>query len=76
MQLHPHFLFNALNTISTLMHEDVELADRMLVRLSELLRMVLKQSAELETTLKAELDFVRKYLEIEKARFGERLSVQ
>jgi signal transduction histidine kinase len=74
-QLHPHFLFNTLNAISALMHRDVEAADQMLAKLSDLLRMALDQRGGQEVTLKDELEFVQKYLEIEQARFGDRLSV-
>ena len=75
MQLHPHFLFNTLNGISALMHRDVEAADRMLVRLSDLLRMTLESGDAQETSLKQELEFLNAYLEIEKTRFGDRLTV-
>ncbi len=74
-QLHPHFLFNTLNAISALMHRDVEAADQMLSRLSDLLRMALDQRGSQEVALKDELEFLQKYLEIEQTRFGERLSV-
>ena len=74
-QLQPHFLFNTLNTIAALMHRDVEAADQMLAKLSDLLRMALDQRGGQEVTLKDELEFLQKYLEIEQARFGERLSV-
>jgi signal transduction histidine kinase len=75
-QLHPHFLFNTLNAISALMHRDVEAADQMLTRLSDLLRMALDQRAMQEVALKDELEFLAKYLEIEQARFGDRLTVR
>jgi len=64
-QLQPHFLFNTLHAISTLMHKDVYAADRTLMRLSDLLRMTLENLGQHENTLKAELDFLAKYLEIE-----------
>jgi len=75
MQLHPHFLFNTLNAISALMYQDVELADRMIARLGELLRATLENADRQEIPLREELDFIEPYLEIEKARFGPRLSV-
>ena len=75
-QLHPHFLFNTLNGISALMHRDVHAADRMLVRLSDLLRMALDRRSAQEGPLSDDLEVLAKYLEIEQARFGERLSVR
>jgi two-component system, LytTR family, sensor kinase len=76
MQLHPHFLFNTLNAISALMYQDVELADRMIARLGELLRATLENADRQEVPLREELDFIEPYLEIEKARFGPRLNVR
>jgi len=75
-QLQPHFLFNTLHSISTLMLTNVQAADTMLVRLSDLLRMSLENNTVQETTLNREMQFVNGYLEIEKMRFGERLRVQ
>jgi signal transduction histidine kinase len=75
-QLHPHFLFNTLHAISTLMHRDVEAADRMISRLGELLRMTLDNVSHQEVTLKEELDFLGKYLQIEQTRFRDRLTVK
>ena len=75
-QLHPHFLFNTLNAISALMHRDVEAADQMLARLSDLLRIALDQRGAQEVALKDELEFLQKYLEIEQTRFGDRLVVR
>jgi two-component system, LytTR family, sensor kinase len=75
-QLHPHFLFNTLHAISALMHRDVEAADRMLTRLSDLLRLTLENVGQQEITLKAELEFLTKYLQIEQTRFADRLAVR
>jgi two-component system, LytTR family, sensor kinase len=75
MQLHPHFLFNTLNAISALIHQDVELADRMIARLGDLLRATLDAAHQQEVPFKQELDFIQPYLEIEKARLGPRLTV-
>jgi len=75
-QLHPHFLFNTLHAISALMHRDVEAADRTLMRLSDLLRMTLDNLGQQEVTLKSELEFLEKYLEIEQTRFADRLTVR
>jgi two-component system LytT family sensor kinase len=74
-QLHPHFLFNTLHTISALMHRDIEAADGMLARLSDLLRLTLERVSTQLVPLKDELDFIHKYLDIERTRFGERLHV-
>jgi signal transduction histidine kinase len=76
MQLNPHFLFNTLHTISALMHKDVEAADRMVARLSELLRLALENTDANEVPLQQELDFLQRYLEIEQTRFGDRLAVK
>jgi len=74
-QLNPHFLFNALNGISTLVVEGRSAqAATMLSRLGALLRSTLEQSSD-EITLAAELEIVRQYLDIEQARFGERLAL-
>jgi two-component system, LytTR family, sensor kinase len=76
MQLNPHFLFNTLHSISALMHKDVEVADRMVTRLGDLLRTALDSSDTQEVTLRQELKFLERYLEIEQIRFGDRLTVK
>jgi sensor histidine kinase YesM len=75
-QLKPHFLFNTLNGIASLMHSDVHAADRMLVRLGELLRLTMSHPGQPLTKLREEISFIEKYLEIERIRFRERLSVK
>jgi LytS/YehU family sensor histidine kinase len=75
MQLHPHFLFNALHSISTLMHRDVETADRMLIQLSDVLRNTIDASRMDVTALEDEVSYLEKYLAIEKLRFRDRLTV-
>ena len=75
-QLEPHFLFNTLNAISTLVAEGQNAAaGRMIARLSDFLRLTLETKDTSEITLAEELEFVRRYLEIEQVRFGERLRV-
>jgi two-component system LytT family sensor kinase len=76
MQLHPHFLFNTLNSISALLHRDAEAADRMVARLGDFLRLTLENSGDQEVTLEQEMEFLRCYLEIETVRFQDRLSVE
>lgn len=75
MQLHPHFLFNTLHSVSMLNLTDVDAANRVLVKLSELLRMTLETSDEQEVPLEDELVFLDRYLEIESIRFADRLEV-
>ena len=74
-QLQPHFLFNTLNTVSALMHRDVEAADAMLAQLGDLLRQSFETVGVQEVALAQELDFLRKYVAIEQARFRERLHI-
>jgi LytS/YehU family sensor histidine kinase len=75
MQLHPHFLFNTLHSISALLHQDVNAADRMIARLGEFLRLTLDNSGENEVTLQQEMAFLKCYLDIERIRFQDRLTV-
>jgi signal transduction histidine kinase len=74
-ELHPHFLFNTLHAISTLVHTDPEAADRMISRLSDLLRLTFDRSGAAQIALKEELEFLQKYLQIEQIRFQDRLSI-
>lgn len=76
MQLQPHFLFNTLHTISMLNLRDPKAANRMISRLSELLRLTLDNAGAQEVALKDELDFLKRYLEIQEIRFQDRLSVR
>jgi len=75
MRLHPHFLFNTLHAISTLTRRHPALAERMISRLGDLLRMTLENSETEEISLQQELEFLQGYLEIEQMRFQERLTV-
>jgi LytS/YehU family sensor histidine kinase len=74
-QIHPHFLFNTLHGISTLMHRDVNAADTMLTRLSDLLRLTMQHRGQNEISLREELALVGQYIEIMRVRFGDRLTV-
>src|SRR5262245_45272131 len=76
MQLNPHFLFNTLHSISSLMHKDLEAADRMITRLSDLLRAALEGAGDQEVPLRQELKLLQLYLAIEQIRFGARLTVK
>jgi two-component system, LytTR family, sensor kinase len=76
MQLHPHFLFNTLNGIASLNYENPKAANRMLARLSELLRMTLDDDGAQEVPLRKELEFNRGYLELEQIRLGDRLTTK
>jgi LytS/YehU family sensor histidine kinase len=75
MQLHPHFLFNTLHSISSLVLDDPPKANSMIARLGDFLRLTLDHSDQQLVTLQQEMEFVRCYLEIEQVRFGERLKV-
>jgi signal transduction histidine kinase len=74
-ELHPHFLFNTLHAISSLVHTNPDSADRMISRLSDLLRLTFDRSGSPGVSLQEELEFLQKYLEIEQTRFQDRLSV-
>lgn len=73
-RIHPHFLFNTLNSIAALIREEPILAEKMVEKLAALLRYSLDEHATSLVSLKQELEITEKYLEIEKARFGERLN--
>lgn len=75
-QLSPHFLFNALNSVSSLMYADAAAADTMIRKLGELLRLSLDRTRGPEIRLREELDFVQRYLDIERLRFEDRLQVK
>jgi two-component system LytT family sensor kinase len=75
MQIHPHFLFNTLNSIAALLHKDVEMADRMIARLGDFLRSTLSRSEAQTITFDQELEFLKCYLDIERIRFQDRLTV-
>jgi len=74
MQLHPHFLFNTLHSISALLNQDVEAARSMISRLGDFLRLTLENAGAQEVTLQQELEFLNGYLEIERIRFQDRLT--
>jgi two-component system, LytTR family, sensor kinase len=76
MQLHPHFLFNTLHSISALVTEDVETARRMIVALGDFLRLTLEDRAVQMRSLTDELEFMRLYVAIEKMRLGDRMRVE
>ena len=75
MQLHPHFLFNTLHSISSLVLEDPPKANSMIARLGDFLRLTIDNSDQQLVTLKEETEFLRCYLDIEQVRFGDRLTV-
>jgi two-component system, LytTR family, sensor kinase len=74
MQVHPHFLFNTLHSISALLSKDTEAARRMITRLGDFLRLTLENSGSMEVTLQQEIEFLNGYLEIERIRFQDRLT--
>lgn len=75
LQLQPHFLFNTLNTISSVMYEDVRAADAMITQLSDLLRLTLQASRTHEIPLAEELQITRLYLDLMQKRFENKLRV-
>jgi two-component system LytT family sensor kinase len=75
-QIHPHFLFNTLNLISSVMHEDVERADRILSELADLLRQSMSAARVSEHSLAREMRWVEPFLSVMRQRFGERLQAR
>jgi signal transduction histidine kinase len=75
-RINPHFLFNALNAIAGLIHKEPARAKKIVEELTEVFRYTLNRSEKELVRLEEELDFVRAYLDVEKARLGDRLSVQ
>jgi hypothetical protein len=73
MQLHPHFLFNTLHSISALQMEDVGAAQEMMARLGDFLRLTLDNAGVQKVSLRREIEFLKCYLDIEHIRFGGRL---
>jgi LytS/YehU family sensor histidine kinase len=74
-RLNPHFLFNSLQNISVMARQDSETASRMLTRLGDLLRAVLRHDSQPETTVSEEIELTRAYIALEQLRFGDRLHV-
>jgi len=74
MQVHPHFLFNTLHSISALLNKDVGAARSMIMRLGDFLRMTLENVGTQEIPLQQEMEFLNGYLEIERVRFQDRLT--
>jgi two-component system LytT family sensor kinase len=75
-QINPHFLFNSLNSISSLTITDPEKARTMVIKLSDFMRYALSRKDEQPVSLRSELENIRLYLDIEKVRFGEKLSTE
>jgi len=75
LQVQPHFLFNTLNTISSVMYEDVRAADAMLAQLSDFLRLTLRASRAQEIPLEDELELARLYMELMQKRFESKLRI-
>ena len=75
-QLNPHFLFNAMNSVSCLLHRDTAAADQMLSRVANLLRLTLARDDSREVGLLEEVELAEEYLEIQKIRFGSRMKLE
>jgi LytS/YehU family sensor histidine kinase len=76
MRLNPHFLFNTLQNISVLAQQDPKTASQMITRLGDLLRTAFRRDAQPEVTLETELGLTQAYVDVERMRFRERLSVR
>ncbi len=74
-QINPHFLFNSLNTVSSLLRSSPSRADQVLAKFSELLRMTLKEQENLFSQVNGELEYIHRYLDMEKVRFEDRLKL-
>ena len=75
-QINPHFLFNSLNSIHSLIMTDTDKASDMLMELSEFLRYTVRKNQDEQVSLKDEMENIEKYLDIEKIRFGSRLVIE
>jgi two-component system, LytTR family, sensor kinase len=75
-QLNPHFLFNTLNSIASLLHENPAKAEQMIQALGDLLRLAIATTDRQQITLREELYFLEQYLFIQRIRFGDRLQVE
>lgn len=75
MQLHPHFLFNALHAVTVLIRDNPDAATRTVTRLGELLRLTLSRAESAQVALRDELELLRLYLDIEATRFKDRLEI-
>jgi signal transduction histidine kinase len=76
MQIHPHFLFNTLHNINSMMYISIDRASEMVCGLSDFLRFSLENAGQQQVPLERELDFIDRYLEIERNRFDDRLEVE
>jgi two-component system, LytTR family, sensor kinase len=76
MQLRPHFLFNTLNSIAALMQKDPVAAEKMVLQLADFLRLTLHNTGLQEVSLREEFVFLERYLQIEKTRFQDRLTIR
>jgi two-component system, LytTR family, sensor kinase len=75
-ELHPHFLFITLNSIATLMHENVDAADEMMAKLATLLRRTMDRQGAVEILLREQLEMLEIYLDIQRTRYADRLTTE